>query len=500
MSTLLRPGSALWLLRWDMLHALRNFETSGKGGALRMPRWLGWVVRIFALAALHAVPALIFWGDSHSSKAPSADTALMLSHMLALLGQVTIASMVLMALYSVVSHLMGRQVLDLQLSSPVPQHHLSRARQYQVALSSLIGFPIFILPFANIGPFFGHPGMLWLYPALLGCALIASAVGLAMAGSLIRLFGVRRVKRTINWLAVILLMSSSFAIQLALPHKGDPLAPLSAWESFWAEAMRGGWLPSLGLLAMGLVLVPITDRLVGKLYLEAANAGVERRAKPVGLRFSSWLPLIILRQQWRLMRRNPMMASNLLSPLSMMVFPFIFRQEDPQAGREAGYHMLVTLLGFTAPMTAYSLCWAATALDEAPALMWGAPSDRGRLWRWQLLAALLPTWLVILPPVAMVWWQSPWQGAGLAVVSVAASVAAAILAHARYRPVSRAEAKVHHGYRPGELLAIMAYAGLWAGVASSLNGFGLGLAFLPIALLVPAWALMQGESREYLYD
>jgi hypothetical protein len=117
-----------------------------------------------------------------------------------------------------------------------------------------------------------------------------------------------------------------------------------------------------------------------------------------------------------------------------------------------------------------------------------------------LLAALLPTWLVILPPMAMVWWQSPWQGAGLTLVSVASSIASAILARARYRPVSRAESKVHHGYRPGEILLVMAYAGLWAGVASSLNGFGFGLAFLPFALLVPAWALMRTEARDYLYD
>lgn len=500
MSRLLRPGSALWLVRWDMMHAMRTFGNGRRGGML-LPTWLGYVMRIVMLVLAHALPVLIFWISGRSTKTPDANDVLVLQHMLAVLGQIMLGSMTLMSLYTVVNQLSSRQTLDLQLSSPLPFATLSRSRQYHVAFSSLIGFPLLAVPFANVGPFFGQWQMLWLYPTLIGEALVASALGLTLAGGLIRLFGPAKVKRYVNWLAMIIAMSSGFAFQLMVPHKHDAaVGALSAYGQFWAGSVSGAWAPSLALLVCGLLLTPFVNRLVGALYLEATNAAEVRRAKPVELRFAGRLPWVILRQQWRLMLRNPMIASNLISPLSMMIFPFVMGHDDPAKASETGYHFLIGMLGFAAPMTAYSLCWAATALDEAPGLMFGAPRDRGALWRWQLLAGLLPTWLVLLPPLTMVAWHWPLKAVALAVLCLAASISSAILARSRYRPVSRTEAKVQHGYRPGELLALMAYAGLWGGVAASVNGFGLGLVCLPFALIIPAWMLMRTEDREYLYE
>ncbi|WP_374352374.1 hypothetical protein [Chitinimonas sp.] len=492
----LKPASPLWLLRWELLHALRSL--GARRGSFRLPGALSWLLRGLLLLLMHAIPAFLIWISQHASRTPSINEAQQLTQMLALLGQISFAPMVLVACYTVINQLSSKQALDLQLSSPVALASLSRARQYQVALNSLLGFPLLILPFANVGPFLGQFHLLLLYPAILGYALIASAAGQALAGGLLRLFGVARVKRYGSW-ASLLFMGSGFFIQHLIPKKGEAVGQAGAWSEFWAGSVSGAWLPSLAFLLVGIVLTLTSSRAFGRMVLEASNTADSQRAKPVSHRFNLHLPWLILRQQWKLMLRNPMTAANLLTPLSTMIFPFMKGAHDPD-GQTAGYAISAAMLGMIAPLSSYTLCWSATALDEAPALVFGAPQNRNRLWRWQLLAALIPVWVVLLPPVLLQASQSLWQGMALALVCLVSSLSTAVLARWRFRPVSRAEARTNNGFRSLELIGLMLYCSLWAGIASSTRTMGLGLALLPFALLVPAWVLMRMEERDYLYD
>lgn len=496
---LLHPGSAGWLVYWDLRLALRVFESSRRG-ALRLPGWLSIALRSSVLVLAHLLPVAMLWMGARSGPDSPKDV-LQMQHMLAMMAQVLPVSMTMAALFSVVNQLSARQALDLQLSSPVPYAQLNRSRLYLTGLSTLIGLPVFVLPFANVGPFFGHWQLLWLYPTLIGEMLIASALGLSIAGGLVRTFGAARIKRYISWISIVLFGSSGFLLQMLSPSgQLGGSGALSAYSAFWLGSVNGAWLPSLSLLIVGLGAAAVSSHLVGKHFLEAANAPEIRRAKPVALRFSGSLPIVVLRQQWRLISRNPMLGSNLLSPLLAALFPYIFGHGPNPGGHKDGVEMLVWMTGLAAPMTAFGLCWAATSLDEAPGLAYGAPRNRGTIWRWQMLAGLLPTWLATLPAIVVLGSHSLTKAALLGLVSLVSSVCGSIIAGSRYRPVSRTEAKVNHGYRQGEVILLMAYSGLWAGVASAINGFGYGLLFLPFALGIPAWALMRTEEREYLYE
>lgn len=499
MKTWLPPASARWLLWWELRHGWRSLQTRRQG--LQLPPALSWLLRGLLIVLLHCLPLLIFWLDSQPrSSPPKPHAALLRQQLLALFGQLLFASMAFSAIYSTVSQLASREVLDLQRSSPVPARTLARMRQYLIAGSTLIGLPLALLPFAHIGPFFGHWHTLLLYPAVLGHALTASALGMGTAAALIRLIGVARAKRYAHWLGVGLLLSSGLLIQWLQPHISPGSTPdvLSAWARFWAGSVSGDYRAVLVLLGLGLLLTPLVGRLAGQLFMDGIAEPAHSARRPREQRLRGGLGWVILRKEWRLMSRNPMVAANLASPLVLSVLPLLMGGHGEGSGLSRS--SLLLMCAFMAPATAHALCWAASSLDEAPALAFGAPQERGRLWRWQLLAGLLPTWLVMLPPMLIATWGQPAKLAGLALLCLLASLGAAMMARAQYRPVSRADARRNLGYRPWEVIIIMAYSALWAGTAASLNGMALGLAALPLLLGIAAWAAMKQEEHEYLYE
>ncbi|WP_269531080.1 hypothetical protein [Chitinimonas sp. BJYL2] len=490
------PGSVLWLLKWDLIQ-LYNWFSQGEAKRLGT-RWR-WAYRAFWLLLIHS-PALLIMLLPTPSRDPS-EARVARDIAFTFLGGMLFLSMVFMAVYTSVSALAERKYTETVLTSPLPANTLGRWFIGSNALGTLVGMPLFVLPFVNVIALSGRPQALLVYASIAGYALLAACIGVAASFSLQRILGTARAKRYVGIIGMTLLISSGILISLGMKALQRAQFEPQLWHEFVAGTLRGHWLPSLAVLLAGILawrlMAPIAARGV---YASAQVQAPPRSApKSTRARFSNSPVRALLTKEWRLMLRHPMLAMNLANPMMMLIFPLMHMIDGKGDWREA-MNMTVAFSGGMVVMTAHSLCWAASAMDESPSLLWSSPMPREQWRRYQLLAGLIPTWLAMLPLLAIVAWVSPMKALGLAVISFAGAIAGGLLAQAFYRPVPRHERNMQYGMKAPQVMAMMAYGAVWGGLSTALNGFALGLTLLPIALGVPAWLLMRQEEREFLHD
>ncbi|MDN3577643.1 hypothetical protein QWZ03_12760 [Chitinimonas viridis] len=491
-----KPGSVVWLLKWDLIQLWNWLGTTSER---RIGKRYAWLSRLLLLVLLHMPALLILLLPAPERR--SDDVKLAIDIAMTFLACMLFLSMTFMAIYTAVTALGERKYTELVLTSPLPERTLGRWFIASNAMGTLVGFPLFVLPFVNVLVCFGKPQALLVYLSIAGYALTAASIGVLVAFGLQRLLGPARAKRYVGLIGIVLLLTSGVVISLGMNMlKAAQLTP-QPWHKFVAGTVAGEWLPTLVVLLLGLALWLGLARFAARGVKMAAETQVVAAAplndKP--LRFEVSPVRALLNKEWRLMLRYPMLAMNLANPVMMLIFPLMHVLEGKGAWHEA-LDMTVAFSGGMAAMTAHSLCWAASALDESPALLWSAPMQRERWRRWQLLAGLLPTWLAMLPVLAIVAWVAPLKAVGLAVVAVAAGIGGGLLAQSFYRPVAKHERNMQYGMRTPQVIIMMLYGAAWGGVSTALNGFALGLVLLPFVLGLPAWLLMRMEDREYLYD
>ncbi|MBL8521032.1 MAG: hypothetical protein JNK75_10200, partial [Betaproteobacteria bacterium] len=102
--------------------------------------------------------------------------------------------MVSQAIAHAVTAVFDRGDLDLLMSSPLPARHVLAVRGLGIASGTILLPAAVVLPLAHLGPLFGRPGLLSLYPALAATGLLAAAIGIAFTLVLVKAFGARRAK------------------------------------------------------------------------------------------------------------------------------------------------------------------------------------------------------------------------------------------------------------------------------------------------------------------
>lgn len=409
----LKPGSGLWLLAHECRLFFYNY--SGPGNKGKPTRGFARVTRLWVLAAL-----IILHGFSWVILRDLPPLHLPTPALLLPVGGVMLATWVLLCGQAVkggVNALFQRGDLDLLLSSPIPPQHVFRARLAGIAASLAAGQLILFAPFANVALVLGQPRWLAVYPVVFFFGVLATAFGITLALGLVRLLGVRyaaqagQILGTVTSAAVFLgyqiyahLFGAYHAqvtqqLQLWL----QPGAVLGPGSVLWwpARAALGQALPLLGLLGLSVAAFIASERLLWRQFAHSTQRSpraARKRNNATPQRFNTGLFRVAVTKEWRLMRRDPDLITQIgmeLCYLLPLLLLFVW------GGQSQPIALSVAMLVFFTSSLAASLTWITVAAEDAPDLVNVAPAARATLRSAKHFAAVVPALVPTL--IAVVW-------------------------------------------------------------------------------------------------
>lgn len=447
-----RPGSAPWLLRHELRLFWRSALASGKNSGLGRSRWrmIGGALLVWLI--MHGGVYLILRASRAASGAPP-------QQLVVVAGAVLLAAFLFMlssALKSSVEALFDRGDMDLLLSSPLPSRSIFTVKLAGIVVGVTALYLFFLAPFAHMGMLLGQFRWLAVYPVLLAMAAIAASIAMLLTLALVRLLGARRtrvVAQVIGAVAGALLFLLSQAGNLMSRDGGD--AAPSAME----KMIRAGatiethslvWLPAraalgqpaevallaaLGLLAAWLT-VGLTHRFFVRGLQQAADTGLAPAQRgTIHYRFDRSLFETVVVKEWRLIRRDPQLISQVLLqllyllPLCLLVFT---RNATQFAAIGAGLTMLCGSLSA-------ALAWIILLAEDAPDLLQSSPANARTVRAAKLCAAVGPVLLLASAPLAWVTLQYPRAGLCVVLTVIGAAVSSSLITAWTGRPATRSE-------------------------------------------------------------
>jgi ABC-2 type transport system permease protein len=448
---LLPAGSIPWLL----LHEMR-LTWRGRIAGARKGRRAGWILLAVLFLAL-SIPGWLLapvLREVHATVAPQA--ALGVDVALAVLFTLMTAATVA----ATATAFYERGDLDLLLSSPIPPRRVLTVRCVGIALQSALLWVLLITPFVVPPLIQGDPRWAHAYPVLLGLGLLASSVGLLVAMALFRLIGPRRTRAAAT--VVSALIGVSFAllgqmrgffgrdvygeiwdrlqpgVEAGWFDQGQPLAwPAQALigDTGAAAALFGG-----SLLVFILVTQSIGARF-GKDAAAAAGAGSPTKVAKGAIKgFSSGLFGVVVAKELRLIRRDATLLSQTLIQvlyLGVIMAALVFRNASTGGmWITAGGASVLVLL---ASQLASVFGWIVMSAEDAPELLAAAPAPTRTLRQGKLVAAMIPTAMIMAAPIAALTWLNWRAGLSALVCSAAVSWSAGLIALWFEKPAKRSE-------------------------------------------------------------
>jgi len=476
----LRPGSAAWLLR----HEVRMFWYTGfaatKEGVRRGANWRVVGGALAAWLALHGgVFALLRAGGAVSGLAREQFVIVVTAALLA-----TFLFMLSSALKASVETLFDRGDMDLLLSSPLPSSSIFTVKLAGMAFGVAALYLFFLAPFAHVGLFLGQFRWLAIYPVLFAMAVLAVSLAMLLTLAMVRVLGARRtrvVAQIVGALAGALLFLLSQAGNLMSRDDGPGASAMAqvmqAAQSLDttsalllpARATLGDAQAVAIVAALGMLAAVLTIRATHGFFvrgLQQASGSVRARTStaPVRYRFDRGLAALVIVKEWRLVRRDPHLISQvLLQLLYLLPLCFIvFREDAVQLWAVAGG--LTMLCGSLSA----SLSWIILLAEDAPDLLRTAPASAATVTRAKLAAAVIPVFGVVALPLLWLTLRAPLAGALTSATVVGAVLGAALINVWTGRPAKRGEFK-NRGQRPmGLVLLELSNLLAWTALASLL--------------------------------
>ena len=487
------PGGVLWLLRHELRLGWRRWSTATRR------RGRGTIVFYVLLAA-----ALLFGGYWVAQVlAPLRPTLEpMALTIIGLVFALLFSFMLSQALILITEALYQRGDLDLLLASPVPPWRLLLVRMAAIAINVALFYLVLLGAVFVYLPFFGGWQWMAMLPTVLALALLATGVALVLARGMFLLFGPKRT-RVIAQIAAGLIGAGFFlAMQSqnylppeeraqvwaqlmarATPILGNVMSPLSApaRASLGEPAAFAAWM---GLAVGGYVTAVwwFASRFVAN---AAAIAGLGQRRRRSGeraRRMRGGLATSLVRKEWRLLARDPLLLSQiLLQLLYLLPLFFIFGarlwEEGMQRFSIAAFSATFVLLSTS---LAASLAWLTVSAEDAPDLIAAAPVLRDEVANAKAFAAGMPVVLLMLPAALGAGWLSPMAGAWM-FAGCALSIASVCLIQVWYQtPGSR---KDFRRRRRGSFLVNF---GQFFITMSWTAGTGFAVSGWPVVSIVPA--------------
>jgi ABC-2 type transport system permease protein len=515
-----RPGTAFWLLRHELRLSWRSALASGANRGFGRSRWRVIAGGLLVWLLMHVGVFLVLRASGAAMAAPP-------RQMVLAAGAILLATFLFMlssALKSSVEVLFDRGDMDLLLSSPLPSRSIFSVKLAGIVFWVTMLYLFFLAPFAHAGLVLGQFRWLAVYPVLLGLGAIAVSLAMLLTLALVRLLGARRtrvVAQVIGAVAGALLFLLSQAGNFMSYGDGTaaPSAVARMMNASGAIDLHSPlWLPAraalgeplaVALLGMaGLLAACLTVGFTHRFFVhglqQAADTGrVSTRPGTIRYRFDRSLFETIVAKEWRLIRRDPHLISQVLLqllyllPLCFLVFT---KNATQLAATGAGLAMLCGSLSA-------ALAWIILLAEDAPDLLQTSPANAATLRFAKLAAAVAPVLALATAPVVWLALQIPVAGALASLTVLGATVSAALITLWTGRPTTRsgfqARGKRNIATSLLEVCSLLAWAGLsWLLLRAPQGGFtggataaGAGAAFgVAFGTLLIAW-LVRHRSR-----
>jgi len=503
------PGGILFLLSHELLLSWRNFRATGKGRTIRRIIFYGVMIALLGFGG--------YWAARLLSEVRPEPTPL-------LLGGVSVAFAVLLtlmlsqSLLLITETLYQRGDLDLLLSSPISPWRVIIVRMSAIAIN--VGLFYLILTGAVFVwlPVFGGWAWMSFAPSVLMLTFFAVALGLVVARLLFATIGPKNTRVAAQVLGSIIGAAFFIATQVPrlfedesraqafqqlymrlAPVLGDPAA---AWSLPARAAVGVGndfWIWTA--IALGAYVVAVWWYAAGFARDAAAISGLgsRKRRKVGGVRaMRGGVNATLVRKEWRLLLRDPLLLSQILLQL-LYLAPF-FAVFATRLGRDegitrfdaggfaSGFVILVTSL-------AASLAWLCVSAEDAPDLIASAPVPRDQMDNAKAFAAAAPAAALLIPPVigaAIV--VSPIAALWLLIGGSAAIISTCLIAIWYQAPGNRKEFRRRTRgsllLNLGRVLVSFAWIGATGLAVGGLEVFAIIPAFIALGLL-----LAMHESR-----
>lgn len=403
------------------------------------------------------------------------------------------------ALNGVTRALYGRGDLDLLYSSPVSSRRLVFVRALAIGCGALASAAIFVVPIVDVGLIGGDGRALALVPSLVAGALVAVALGLAIAVGLFALVGPRRARLAAQIVATF--MGGAFMLTLQFsrlaPKSGvggvswlGPLRRASRLLTLPVEAASGE-LRALGCwCAAGLILFAVTTLGLGPLFLRqamaASTAETAKRAAP-GRRqrreraFRTSLVGTLRRKEWRIILRDPWIVSQILLQLLYITPLFVVLWQGGAMGGSPAVALAPTIVVVCFQLAA-SLTWLGLSGEDAPELLATAPVPPAAVRSAKIQAVAGLTALVAGPLLIWLFFLSPIAAIGTLALGLFAGLSAMALNVWHARPTRRATFAARH--RESKLLALIEMAmSMLLGITAALTVARSAWMLLPLAII-----------------
>ena len=481
----------LTLIGHDLRLVGRRVAAMTRGGSGRRTM----VFVAIALAIFHALawPVAASLADEIAHDPRAADTAV--AGALAFV----MPWIVSQALMNSTRALYARGDLDLLLASPAPATAVFAARALAIAIESCVSVAIFLLPVANMLAVFGGLRWLAIYPLLAFCGLLGTAIGLLLTIGLFKIAGPRRTRTLAQVFAALVGASFALGIQAAnfAPTwlvEAARVRLQSLRASTFGEILSvpvraaGGDLLALawsGCVATALfVLVSV---FVGSAFTHGLAhtsdvTRIGRARKPCA--FRSGPGVALRRKEWRLLRRDPWLPSQLLlqATYTLPLCFVLWQTLGPEQGPAVAISPAVVVI---AAQIAGALAWIALSTEDAPELLATAPLTAGTIARAKLGAVAGPVAALLAVPLLAMLVHAPWAGLATAFCGAAAASSTALLNLWRPAPGKRGDALRRHGQPKIVGILEHALALCWAiTVALMLGGSPIFIAPMLLATVV----------------
>lgn len=405
--------------------------------------------------------------------------------------------MVTSAIYKCIDALFTRGDLDLLISSPLSAQPIFFARGFSIVTLTVIPFTILLLPLAHMSVFVGLGQWLLIYPLLLALALLAASLGIWLTLLLVRWLGVRRARTTAQITGALIGAGFYFATQIPRWFGTSGRLwwrDLLASENIWLGADSMLWLPGrilwgesslvLPLLFFATVCFVFTVRSLGHGFISGTQQAVtsSRKAPNQGkLIFKKHFASIVLHKEWRLLKRDPALLSQVLLQL-LYLLPLLGVFFTKQIN-----FLLMPGLIMLAGSLAANLTWLTVCAEDALDLLSASPVPLDRLRYYKMFAALIPVWFLVTPALLALTYDSPSKGLLSLLIVIVATASVSLLHVLRPMQGSRKDFQRQRGKQP-----LMWIAEIWCLLMWSTTAFAIGVAswwaLLPAFLAtLPPW-------------
>ncbi len=363
------------------------------------------------------------------------------------------------ALMLITETIYQRGDLDLLLASPLPPWRVLLVRMAAIAINVATFYLILLSAVFIFLPFYGGWRWMAFLPSVLGLALLATGGGLVLARLMFFLFG-PKLTRVIAQIVAGFIGAAFFLgmqAQNFVPYEdraqvyeqmltriGPVFADVTSPLSLPARASLGEpdslaiWL-AIGFGGYLLAVWWFASRFIAN---AAAIEGVGARKRRIDQKtraIQGGMTATLVRKEWRLLRRDPLLLSQIMLQLLYLIplfFVFIGRLEGGDLARFSigGFASAFVLLSTS---LAASLAWLTVSAEDAPDLIAAAPLPTDQIDNAKAIAAATPVLTLLIAPVIGVGILAPMAGVWLLIGGTLAIASACLVAIWHKAPGSR---------------------------------------------------------------